>query len=58
MDRKGREKLLYSLQAFFRKNGAAIMRNTSQEEVLKASGLDLSENEADAMDINGKIELS
>ena len=58
MDRKGREKLLYSLQSFSAKNEAAIMRNTEQEEALKALGSDLSENEVNAMDINGRIELS
>ena len=34
------------------------MRNTEQEEVLKALGSDLSENEITAMEKNGKIELS
>ena len=34
------------------------MRNTEQEEVLKALVSDLSENEVIAMEKNGKIELS
>ena len=58
MDRKGRKRLLYSLQAFFRKNETTVKQNTEQEEVLNSLGSDLSENEVIAMGKNGKIELS
>ena len=57
MARKGRKRLQYALQAFFSKNQVTIMQNTEQEEVLKALGADLSENEVNAMDIYGKTEL-
>ena len=43
---------------FSAKSEAAIIQNTEQEEVLKALGSDLSKNEVNAMNINGKIELS
>ena len=50
MDRKGRESFYIHCKPFSAKNETTVMRNIKQEEVLKALGPDLSENEVIAVE--------